>query len=139
MNQPHHSLIIIYTKQYNIIKRRVECEHESRDAAAVPAAAAAAGRAAAADRQRRAAAAARHAHILGGRFTSPALLRAAHRAAVQMVLMVAERIEALRRRQRVRLQVRLDGRRQRQRIDGVHTGPADDRPAAQLLQRQHLV
>lgn len=56
-----------------------------------------------------------------------------------MVLVVAERVEALRRRQRVRFQVGLDGRRQRQRVDRIDAGATDDRAAAQLLQRQHLV
>lgn len=53
------------------------------------------------------------------------------------VVMVANRVEALRRRQRVRLEIGLDRWRQRQRVDRIDAGAAHDRAAAELLQGQH--
>lgn len=49
-------------------------------------------------------------------------------------------VEALRRRQGVGLQVALDAPRQRQRVNRIDRGRLpDNRPTAQLLQRQHLI
>lgn len=60
-------------------------------------------------------------------------------APLRPVLVVVVR-EALRRRQRVRLEVALHAARQWERVYRVHRRRSPhDRPAAQLLQRQHLI
>lgn len=72
--------------------------------------------------------------VSGGSFALE-VLRVGRRRRV----VVQERVQALGRGQGVRLKVGLDGWRQWQGIDGVDTGPPDDRPAAEFLQRENLV